>query len=89
MATTRDVWIEAQNKARKEVRDAKHECPMCLTAGLVPLGGGGGSSFWFECPCGAYSALSTSWEAALANVEGWTMVDEDLNRRMSPPVGGS
>lgn len=81
-----DAWVRAQTAARKIVRDAQYACPMCLTPGLQPMGGG--STCWLECPCGGYSAMSPSWEAALANVEGWRDVDPGLNACMVPPVGG-
>jgi hypothetical protein len=81
-----DEFIRAQNEARRVEREAKYPCPQCLKPGLAPMGGG--NTCWFECSCGAYSPLATSWAAARENIEGWSVVDPNLNACMYPPVGG-
>lgn len=79
--------VEESTRLREEFRAKNATCPVCgLEGHLQPCGGVG--SFWIECPCGAYSALSSTLEEALTNLDGWHQVDPDLNARMYPPVGG-
>ena len=82
-----DVRIREDRARRMAFREESHSCPMCGAPGLIPLGGN--RTCWFECSCGAYSALSPTWEEALSNTQGWQNVDPGLNARMVPPVGGA
>lgn len=78
--------IVKDREARKAFMAAGHACPACCETRLLALGGRG--SCWLECPCGAYSPMSPTWEEALQEIDAWEVVDPELNARMHPPVGG-
>lgn len=87
MSDTHEDRVKQSTEARRRVREASHECPLCGQPGLQPLGGM--RSCWFECSCGAYSPLSATWEEALSNTDAWQIIGADSNACMHPKVGES
>jgi hypothetical protein len=79
--------VEKSTRLRQEFAATKPVCPCCGQQTLSVLGGVG--SFWLECTCGSYSALSETCSAALENVGGWQKIDPELNACMYPPIGGA